>query len=144
MILYIDSDAAYIILPNARSRYAGHFYLSNKATSTSCPRPPCNGPIHTECKSIRSVVASAAEAETTGVFGNSIPICPALEALDHPQPPTPIKTDNSTAYGLSMQIFAKNTQKLGTCGSIGCMIGPPKKNYSSIGTRARTTMLTIT
>ena len=40
------------------------------------------------------------EAETAGVFGNSqiaIPIHQALEALNHPQPPTPIKTDNSTA-----------------------------------------------
>ena len=101
MILYIDSDAAYLVLPNARSCYAGHFYLSNKTINPTCPRPPCNGPIHTKCKGIRSVVASAAEAETTVVFGNSqiaIPIQRALEALDHPQPPTPIKTDNSTAY----------------------------------------------
>ena len=101
MILYVDSNAAYLVLPNARSRYAGHFYLNNTPQNPTCPRPPRNCPIHTECKAIRSVVASAAEAETTGVFGNSeiaIPIRRALEALDHPQPPTPIKTDNSTAY----------------------------------------------
>ena len=101
MILYINSDAAYLVLPNARSRYAGHFYLSNKTQNPTCPRLPRNNPIHTECKGIHSVVASAAEAETTGVFGDSqiaIPIQRALEALGHPQPPTPIKTDNSTAY----------------------------------------------
>ena len=101
MVLYVDSDAAYLVLPNARSRFAGHFYLSNRFPTTSCPKPPSNGPIHTECKAIRSVVASAAEAETAGVFGNSqtaIPIRRALESLDHPQPPTPIKTDNSTAH----------------------------------------------
>ena len=68
MILYIDSDAAYLVLPNAQSRYAGHFYLSNKATNPSCSRPPRNGLIHTKCKGIRSVVASTAEAETTGVL----------------------------------------------------------------------------
>ena len=81
--------------------YAGHFYLSNKTTSPSCPCPLQNGPTHTECKAIRSVVASATEAETAGVFGNSqnaIPIRRTLEALDHPQPPIPIKTDNSTVY----------------------------------------------
>ena len=81
--------------------YAGHFYLSNKATSPSYPCLPRNGPIHTECKAIRTVIASSAEAKTAGVFGNSqiaIPICRVLEASNHPQPPVPIKTNNSTAY----------------------------------------------
>ena len=44
-------------------------------------------------------MASAAEAETGGVFGNAqkcISIRRALTALGHPQPATPIKTDNST------------------------------------------------
>ena len=99
MILHIDSDAAYLVLPNARSRYAGHFFLS---TPTSDNRPPLpNAPIHTECKTIRSVVASAAEAETAGIFGNgqtAVIIRRALAALGHPQPPTPLKTDNSTAH----------------------------------------------
>ena len=59
-----------------------------------------NGPIHTECKRICNVVASAAEAETAGLFSNShvaVVIRRALHSLDHPQPPTTIKTDNSTA-----------------------------------------------
>ena len=46
-------------------------------------------------------MASAAEAETAGIFGNAqmaITIRRALEQLGHPQPPTPIKTDNSTAH----------------------------------------------
>ena len=30
MQLYIDSDDAYLVLPKARSRGAGHFYFSNK------------------------------------------------------------------------------------------------------------------
>jgi len=64
--------------------------LSSKA-NPKLSRPPRNGPIHTECKTIRNVVASAAAAETAGIFGNSqiaIPISRALEALGHPQPPT--------------------------------------------------------
>ena len=47
------------------------------------------------------MVSSAAEAEVGGVFHNAqvaIPIRTLLKALHHPQPPTPIKTDNSTAY----------------------------------------------
>ena len=51
-------------------------------------------------KTLRSVVASAAEAETGGLFHNGqtkIHIRRLLQALGHPQPPTPLKTDNSTA-----------------------------------------------
>ena len=47
-------------------------------------------------------MSSSAEAETSGVFHNShvaIPIRHMLEVLNHPQPATPIKTDNSTATG---------------------------------------------
>ena len=54
------------------------------------------------CKTLRHVVSSAAEAETSGVFINAqlaIPIRHTLVSLGHPQPPTPIKTDNSTAAG---------------------------------------------
>ena len=45
-------------------------------------------------------MASAAEAETTGIFHNArttLPIRTMLCTLGHCQPTTPIKTDNSTA-----------------------------------------------
>ena len=29
MVLYVDSNAAYLVLPQARSRIAGHFYLGS-------------------------------------------------------------------------------------------------------------------
>ncbi len=64
------------------------------------PTPKPNGPILIECKTLKHVVASAAEAETGGLFLNgqtAIPIRIILEALGHRQPPTPLKTDNSTA-----------------------------------------------
>ena len=95
-------DAAYLVLPNARSRYAGHFYLSErppKGDLTSV-EPPTNGPIHTECRTIKTVMGSAAEVETAGLYGNTqmgTIIWRALMEIGHPQPPTPIKTDNSTA-----------------------------------------------
>jgi len=113
MILYVESDAAYLVMPNAKSRYAGHFYLSNKA-NPSLSRPSRNGPIPTECKTIRNVVASAAQAETAGIFNNSqiaIPIRRALEALGHPQLPTPIKTDNTTAHSFVHANIRKKRSK---------------------------------
>ena len=48
------------------------------------------------------MVASAAEAKIAGVFHNaqiSLPIRHILECLQYPQPPTPLKTDNTTANG---------------------------------------------
>ena len=87
-------------MPKARSRVAGYFYMGNKPTTR--PHPSLNGAILVECKTLRHVVASAAEAETGGIFHNvqiTLPIRVLLEALNHPQPPTPIKTDNSTAHG---------------------------------------------
>lgn len=61
-----------------------------------------NTPIHVECKTLRHVVASSAEAETGALFHNAqniIAFRQALECLGHKQPPTPLKTDNSTACG---------------------------------------------
>ena len=80
---------------------AGYFRLSNALTTPSTPHD--NGAILIECKTIRNVVTSAAEAETHGVFHNAkqaIPIRHILNAIGHPQiAPTPIKTDNSTSAG---------------------------------------------
>ena len=45
---------------------------------------------------------SSAESETSGVFLNAqmaIPIRCALECFGHPQPTTPLKTNDSTANG---------------------------------------------
>ena len=97
MLLYVDSNAAYLVLPKARSRLAGYFTLLDKHPAT-----PYNGAIIVECKTIRQVVTSAAEAETHGVFHNAklaLHIRNLLEGMGHSQPPTAIKTDNSTAVG---------------------------------------------
>jgi hypothetical protein len=101
IILHVDSDAAYLVQQNARSMYAGHFYLSSTPPKLPTkPNPPRNGPILTVCKTIRNVIASAAEGETGGLYSNAQDtiICRiTLEELGHPHPPTPIKTDNTTA-----------------------------------------------
>jgi hypothetical protein len=102
MILHVDSDAAYLVLPKARSRFAGHYLLSDNPPSPPAkPNPRPNGAILNVCKTIQGVMASAAEAETGGVYGNGQEIIACripLHALGHKQPPTPLKTDNSTAY----------------------------------------------
>ena len=101
MILTIDSDAAYLVLPQARSRIAGYHYLSSLPLSPE-QSPPLNAPILVLCKTLRTVVSSAAESETAGVFTNAqlaLPIRYILQCLGHQQPPTPIKSDNSTTTG---------------------------------------------
>ena len=104
MILYVISDAAYLVLPQARSRAAGLFFLSNKNTS-SPPTPKPNGAVHVLCKTLKGVSASASKAETGGLFLNAqaaVPIITALEELGHQQPVdgTPLETDNSTAHDI--------------------------------------------
>jgi hypothetical protein len=101
MILHIDTDAAYLVLPNARSRVAGYYYLSSMPTDPPSS-VPMNGPVLVDCSTIRNVVGSVAEAECSGCYRSAqqaIPIRLALIELGHPQPRTPIKTDNSTASG---------------------------------------------
>ena len=100
MVLHVDSDAAYLVAPKARSRIAGYFYLAEHPNVSK--RPKLNGAIQVECKTLRHVVSSSAEAEVAGIFHNAttaIPIRHILTVLGHPQPPTPLKTDNSTATG---------------------------------------------
>ena len=115
MCLHIDSDAAYLVAPKARSRVGGHFYLSDRILSTkTTPTPTPNGPIHTECKTIKNVMSSAAEAESIGVYHNSkvaVPIRTALQELGHPQPPTIIRTDNSTAHGILTSTIRQKRSK---------------------------------
>ena len=100
MILHVDSDAAYLVMPQARSRIAGYYYLSDDTTIfPKKKQPPPNAPILVGCKTLRQVVVSAAEAETGGIFHNArmaIPIRQALETLGHPQPPHPLKQTTKT------------------------------------------------
>ena len=100
MQLSVDSDAAYLVVPGAKSRYAGHFYLQSKPHRLNYNKAPHNAAIHTECKILKNIVCSAAEAECGGLFHNAqiaLNIRRTLEAIGHPQKPTRIKTDNKTA-----------------------------------------------
>ena len=68
MVLHVDSDAAYLVAPGAKSRIAG-FYYFKKAPNVDI-RQQVNNPIHVECKYLRHVVTSAAESEVGGLFHN--------------------------------------------------------------------------
>ena len=123
MNLHIDSDAAYLVAPGAKSRIAGYFYLSSKSSisSTSTPTstlsPPLNAPIHVECKTLKHVVSSAAEAETAGLFSNctfAITIRQMLQALGHTPSITPVKTDNKTASSFVNNTLKAKEVKIGT------------------------------
>ena len=97
MILQLDSEAAYLVCPEARSRAGGFFFLGNK------DRNLFNGPIHVLAKSIKGAMASAAEAEVAAMFMNAreaVPTRQGLIALGQPQLATPMNTDNSTATGI--------------------------------------------
>ena len=110
MILYIESDTAYLVLPQARSPVASIFYLSNATAG----RPPLNGAIQVICKTLHNVVSSAAKVETGGIFiggQQAVPIIATLSELNHRQPDseTRISTNNSIGKGV---LTANLPQKL--------------------------------
>jgi hypothetical protein len=109
MILAVHSDASYLNKPKSRSRAGGHFYLSNHV-----PYPHNNGAILNIAKVIDAVVSSAAEAELGALFMNAreaIYLQHILIEMGHPQPKTPIQTDNSTAEGfINSKIQPKRTK----------------------------------
>eukprot|EP00957_Ditylum_brightwellii_P159852 12167824-Ditylum_brightwellii.AAC.1 len=100
MQLNADSGAAYLVFPGAKSCFAGHFYLQSLPNALNNNGVPNNAPIHTKCRTIKSVVCLAAEAECGSIFYNSqtaIVIHRILEEIGHPQQPMKVKTDNATA-----------------------------------------------
>ena len=98
MVLAAHSDASYLSETQARSRAGGHFFLSENKQY-----PDNNGAIITISQIIEAVMSSAAEAELGALFINSqeaVPQRELLEEMGHPQPPTPIQIDNTTALGV--------------------------------------------
>jgi hypothetical protein len=99
MILHIHSDVSYLSLSHARSRLGGLFYCGNKPPHAD----KLNGSILNAAAVLKNVVASAAESEVGGCFKNAqsgAPLRVALAELGHQQPATPLRTDNSTAFGI--------------------------------------------
>jgi hypothetical protein len=112
MILRITSDASYSSESESRSRAGGYFDL---ISATVDPRiAPINGAIHVVSSILPSVVASAAEAEYGALFMNGqagSDIRNKLIAMGHPQPVTPMITDNECAAGIATNTVKPNKTK---------------------------------
>jgi hypothetical protein len=101
MILHIHSDASYLSENEAKSRAGGFF---NMGSDTKTNKKLTNGAILIISTVLKHVMSSAAEAEIGAVFINAkegAVLCTTLEELGHPQPPTPMETDNTTTTGYS-------------------------------------------
>jgi hypothetical protein len=111
MILAVHSDAGYLNEIKARSRAGGHFFLSSDVQN-----PPNNGAILTIAQIIDAVMSSAAEAELGALFINAkeaVHMQRILDEMGHPQPRTPIQTDNSTAEGvINSRVRPKRTKSM--------------------------------
>ena len=75
MFLHLESDAAYLTMPEAIICYESYFYLSDwPSLSPINPNPKRNIPIRTECKKILNVVSSASETEPLTI-GKQLSAC---------------------------------------------------------------------
>ena len=111
MVLAIHSNAGYLNEEGARSRSGGHHFLSENVAS-----PSNNGAIYNEASIIKAVMSSAAEAKIGALYTNArkgVEERNILRVIGHPQPPTPVQTDNSTAEGIiNLQVQPKRTKAM--------------------------------
>ncbi len=71
--------------------------------SSNTPHPYNNGLVLTIVQIIKAVMSLATKAKIGALYINcweAVPACHTLEFLGHPQPPTPIQTDNTTVLGI--------------------------------------------
>jgi hypothetical protein len=100
MVLVGHSDASYLSKSKARSPAGGHFFMSNNTS-----KPLNNGTILTIAQIIKAVMFSTAEAKGEALYINcreAIPAHHSLKFMGHPQPPTPMQTNNTTALGVNI------------------------------------------
>jgi hypothetical protein len=110
MVLVIHSDASYLSKPKARSRMGGHMFMAGRDKI-----PTNNRAILNILQIIRAVMSSAAEADLGALFINAktaISMHHTLKELGHPQPPTPMQTDNKTAHDLLTNKFMPKVLKV--------------------------------
>ena len=99
MVLAAHADAGFLNESRAWSRAGAHIFLSEND-----PKPKLNGPILTIAQIIKSVMASAAEAELAALYITAkkmVPLRNTLIEMGWPQPKSPIQTDNSIAVGFT-------------------------------------------
>ena len=97
MILAVHRDAGYCD-KKMQSRAGGHIFLSNNNKF-----PPNNCAILTVATIIKAVMSWAAEAELGALYLNPKEVAylqQILAEMGHPQPQTPIQTNNTMAEGI--------------------------------------------
>jgi hypothetical protein len=95
MVLAGYSDALYLSKSNAQSRDGGHFFMSSNVEL-----PPNNGTVSTILQIIKAVMSLVAEAKDGALFikcHEAVAARHVIEFLGHPQLPTPMQMDNTTA-----------------------------------------------
>jgi hypothetical protein len=93
----------------ARSRLGGLFYLGYHPNEDKI-----NGSILNVASVIKNIVAPAAESEVGACLQNSqtaAPLRVTLTKLGHEQAATPLRTDNSTAYGILNETIKQKRSK---------------------------------
>jgi hypothetical protein len=109
IIIAVHSDARYCNKKISPSQAGGHFFLSNNNE-----HPPNNGAILTIATIIKAVMSSAAEAELEALYLNAqeaVYLWQILTEMGHPQPQTPIQTDNTTAEAVINNKIQPKQQK---------------------------------
>jgi hypothetical protein len=110
MVLAGHSDALYLSKSKSCSRVGEHFFMSNNTS-----KPQNNGAILTIAQIIKAVMSLAAEAEVGALYINykeAIPARHTLEFMGHPQPSTPMQTDNTTALGVIINNVIKKLKAI--------------------------------
>ncbi len=114
MVLTIHSNASYLSKPKACSRVGGHMFMAGRDDI-----PANNGAILNISQIIRAVMSSAMEAELGALFINAKTahsMRHTLEELGHPQPLTPMQTDNKTTHDLlTNKIMPKALKAMDMC-----------------------------
>ena len=109
MVLAFDTDASYLSELNGKSRAAAYYHMTKKGNTTFT-----NGAIDVFSQIIKHVMSSASEAETGALYygcKRALPYKVTLEEMGHPQPRTPVTTDNNTAHGLTMGSMTSKASK---------------------------------
>jgi hypothetical protein len=110
MILHIHSYASYLSVSHAHSRLGGLFFCGDKPPKEDTS----SGSILSVASVIKKGVASATESEVGVCFQNAqsgAHIRVTLTELGHTQPATPLRTDNSTAFGILNEIIKQKRSK---------------------------------
>jgi hypothetical protein len=128
MVLYTHSNASYLAELKACSQAGGHHYLGN--------HPPAQTR-YTMAQYLifreyfeRSWWHQPLRPKLAPCFNGQE--ATVLE-LVHPQPPTPMRNDNTMAYGIINDTVSKNDHVASTCIFTGSKTGPNKKNPYLLG-----------